>query len=201
VSDDSILKENENYRVRLVCDEYAEKPHDDCSAPVLRIEPARAEHVDDGGRPHYSDDAVEDAVNRWGGPDSDGWKYVEKFLRAYLGVTRIDTYYSGNYWYAAYDSADWREYTGVPAGSAENFLAEWRAWIEGEVYGYVVERKVHVEQTRAVSVSGDLVREEESEYDEWEETDSCWGYYGYEWAKQNALEAFNGCTADGKDEG
>lgn len=45
---------------------------------------------------------------------------------------------------------------------------EYRAWAEGDVYGYVVERIVTVH-----SASGDVCH-----YGDWEEVESCWGFYG-----------------------
>lgn len=53
---------------------------------------------------------------------------------------------------------------------------ELEAWAEGEVYGFVVEdcikSKVHKEYTNVDK------EDEDYEEEEWEETDSCWGFYG-----------------------
>ena len=53
---------------------------------------------------------------------------------------------------------------------------ELEAWAEGEVYGFVVEdcikSKIHKEYT---NVDKD---DEDYEEEEWEESDSCWGFYG-----------------------
>ena len=53
---------------------------------------------------------------------------------------------------------------------------ELEVWAEGEVYGFVVEdcikSKVHKEYTNVDK------EDEDYEEEEWEESDSCWGYYG-----------------------
>lgn len=53
---------------------------------------------------------------------------------------------------------------------------EIEAWADNEVYGFVVENrieyKLHKEYTNIKREAEDSVEEE------WEETDSCWGYYG-----------------------
>lgn len=58
----------------------------------------------------------------------------------------------------------------------EFLLGELEAWSKNEVYGFVVEdcikRKVHKEYTNVEREAEDSVEEE------WEEKDSCWGYYG-----------------------
>lgn len=58
----------------------------------------------------------------------------------------------------------------------EFLLDELKAWGDNEVYGFVVEdcikSKVHKEYT---NVDKD---DEDYEEEEWEESDSCWGYYG-----------------------
>lgn len=51
-------------------------------------------------------------------------------------------------------------------------------WIWGDVYGYIVEEKKHF---RKFYDDGD-----ETEDDEWEETDSCWGFYGRD-AEENGM--------------
>jgi hypothetical protein len=58
-------------------------------------------------------------------------------------------------------------------------LNEWRAYVEGDVWGYVVERKVDLSMTDC-----DVI-------ESWEEVDSCWGFYGEEWAEQAAVEALD----------
>lgn len=55
-------------------------------------------------------------------------------------------------------------------------------WMNGEVYGWIVEEKVH--GTRVYD-SGKA----SEEFDEWDEVDSCWGCLGYDYAQEAAKEA------------
>lgn len=172
--------EDERFRVRLVLDEYPSEPYDDGASPLLRIETRggghRAEHVQVGSRPAEADDYIEAAVHHWGTcPADSDWKLFEKYLRAFHGVTQVETWHSGSFWYVTYDSAAWREYVGAPAGSAD--MSEYRAWCEGDVWGWVTEKLVtwHTDEPGF----GDENR--------WEDTDSCWGYYGSDGANGRYL--------------
>jgi hypothetical protein len=175
-----------NYRVQLVIDEAAGEPYDDGGAPIMRLEYQggywHAEHVDSGGRPHDGDGRIEEAAQRWG-TDFD---LLEKYLRAYHGTTKLQTWHSGDYWYLAYDTAPWRDYTGARADliAGEDLMAEYRAYAEGDVWGYVVERQVtwHADDY--------------DDRDSWEPVDSCWGFYGHDYARQSALEALASATGN-----
>jgi hypothetical protein len=179
MSFEEVIKEQGDYRVILIADEYPDEPYDDGQSPLLRIGPGgRSEHVQVGGRPTEADEYIEAAVQRWGGPNSGDWNLVEKYLRAFHGVTQIETYYSGNYWYATYDSAEWRSYTGTEPGSAS--MAEYKAWIVGDVWSYAIQKRVP------------WATEDDDYADRstWEDVDSCSGLYGHQWAEQAAREAF-----------
>ena len=53
---------------------------------------------------------------------------------------------------------------------------ELEAWAEGEVYGFVVEDAVRIQGIKTY-YNGE--REDEPYIDtQWEESDSCWGFYG-----------------------
>ena len=209
-SDPNVIEETEDLRVKLKIDMDADQPYDDGSPPIVRIDARRfetsrystgsyVEHIDTSGRNKRADGGVEAAIERWGTPSSDDWDKVEIYLRAWHGVTKIDTYRSDDYWYIAYDSADWREYVGFGAYTekpmpyaAEDFLGELKAWINGETYGYILERRVHVYQDqRRHSAVEPYFETAESEYDDWEEIESCWGFYGYEYAEEEAKMAFD----------
>lgn len=162
-----VLETRGNFRVRLVADEYADEPYDDGASPLMRLDYRggdwRADHVMTGTRPQDCDADIEAAAQRWG-TDFD---LLEKYLRAYHGVTKIERWHSGNYWYVTYDDAAWRAWAGAPEGSAD--MSEYRAWCEGDVWGYVVEKQV----TWTADDPGYEDR------DEWEDAgESCWGFYG-----------------------
>lgn len=158
------------FRVKLVLDEYPDEPYDDGQSPLLRIDTHgyghRGEHIMATGRPLDDDDAVENAIHHWATcPADSDWQLFEKYLRAYFGVTTIETWHSGSYWYVTYDPARWREWAGTPEGSVD--MSEYRAWCEGDVWGWVVEKNVtwHTEDDFPDMAT-------------WEHVDSCWGYYG-----------------------
>jgi hypothetical protein len=190
-----IIKEDNGWRVRLVTEEYPDEPYDDGQSPLLRIDRGyaysnrSAEHVMATGRPTGDDSRIEEAAVRWAGEPVK----LEKYLRAYYGATQVVWYgpnQSTDYTYVTYDTAAWREYAGMSLPLPENAVSlnEYRAYLEGHVYYYVVEQKV---TWRAVNpVSDDPDYAEYPDRESWEETDSCGGYYGYEYARQCALEAF-----------
>ena len=67
-------------------------------------------------------------------------------------------------------------WNGKSLKEIEYLLDELKAWSEGEVFGFVVEDCIKsVVNKRYTNVNKD---DEEYEEVEWEETDSCWGYYG-----------------------
>jgi hypothetical protein len=181
------------FRVKLVLDECADEPYDDGQSPLMRIDTGYygnvrdINHVMATGRPTNSDERIEEAARRWGGPNSDDFRYFEKYLRAYYGTREIETWSSGSYWYITYDTSAWRKYIGYPDGEKNRGMPdhlvnmdEYRAWCEGECYGYVIEKNT-------------LWRKDENPdetMESWEDVDSCWGFYG-EYSREAALEAFN----------
>ena len=90
--------------------------------------------------------------------DSEGlcWLEKEEFLK-----------------YSGCDEKYWKNKTLT---EIEWLTDELHAWGDGDVYGFVVENrieyKVHKEYTNIEREAEDSVEEE------WEEKDSCWGYYG-----------------------
>lgn len=187
---EEILETSEDgrFRVKLVLDEYPDEPYDDGQSPLLQIDTHgydhQATHVMATGRPLDDDDAVEYAVRHWQTcPADSSWRLFEKYLRAFFGVTTIETWYSGLYWYVTYDPARWREHTGAPEGSVD--MSEWRAYCEGDVWGYVVQKRVtwHTDDPGY------------DDEDRWEDTEeSCWGFYGSDgengkYLRESALEA------------
>lgn len=183
MSHEEILETSEDgrFRVKLVLDEWPDEPYDDGQSPLIRIERTsygiRAEHIMATGRPLDDDEHVEEAIARWGTPSSPDWRLVEKYLRAFHGVTKIETWYSGSYWYVTYDPARWREHVGAPEGSVD--MSEWRAYVEGDVWGWVVEKSV----TWHTDDPG------HDDKDEWEHVDSCGGYYGSNGANGDYLKS------------
>lgn len=184
-----VLETRGRLRVRIEIEEGPPEPYDDMQSPLLRIDPQayRVEHIQAGSRPAADDERIEEAVRHWATTPSDSdWALFEKYLRAYYGVTQIVTYWSESYWYVTYDSKAWRDAVGAPEGGAS--LDEYRAWCEGEVYGWVIEKRV---TWRAVDpVTDDPDYSEYPDRDTWEPADNCGTFYGDKWAKEAAMDAF-----------
>jgi hypothetical protein len=183
---DDILEENENYRVRILPDQDPMEP--EVMVPMLRFDRGGAEHIDNRDRPTDNDSDIENAAVNWGSPGSSDFFKFEKYLRAFFGTTAIESYYSGSYWYVAYDTAAWREHTGVTDGPAavNAWLNEWKSYVEGEVYFYVVEEKAS--ETTTTTFRGG--RTETNTTEVWETVDSCGGFIGWDYAVREAREAF-----------
>jgi hypothetical protein len=189
-----VVETRGDWRVVLHIDEEMPEPYDDGQSPLLRLDKnhyrsgrANATHVMATGRPTTDDARIEEAAERW----ASELELFEKYLRAFRGATQIVRWDSDDYTYITYDTPAWRKYTGfdgviapldgLPEGSIN--LDEYRAWCEGEVYCYVVEKRVHW--------TTDDEEIKDSERDEWEHVDSCAGYYGAEYAEQSAKEALD----------
>lgn len=91
-------------------------------------------------------------------PDGIAWLEKDEFLK-YSGLTED-------------------KWNGKSLREIEWLLDELEAWSEGEVYGYEVEHK------KAVKVTEEYEDGTKNEYErvDWEETDSCYGFYG-KWNK------------------
>jgi hypothetical protein len=91
--------------------------------------------------------------------------------------------------YLAFDSADMRKTWGCADDYAEAALgtaSEWQAYIDGDVYGIAVERRVTISSTTTFQGESVPMPDVES----WEEVDdsACWGYYGETYATEAAIE-------------
>ena len=142
----------------------------------------KAEHVMATGRPLYDDERIEEAAQRWGSPSGNDFRLFEKYLRAYHGTTEIETWHSGSYWYVTYDTAAWRAYAELdqPGAAGHIDMDEYKAWCEGDCWGYAVERNVTWQRT---DDPGQTMQT-------WETEDSCWGFYGSDYVRQEALAAY-----------
>lgn len=124
---------------------------------------------------------------------SRAWAYYrdaekfERWLRICHEVPAVESWSDryGNWWFAI---ATPKWVTEALGGIEAHTVGELKVaaqfvqdWAEGNVYGYEVERK---RTGQKVYDDGITI-----EFSEWDEVDSCWGYVGDEWAKENALEA------------
>lgn len=92
----------------------------------------------------------------------------------------------------AYINPDAETWEGIePEKIIAGFVETLGQWMNGEVYGYVVERIAEYALVRRDS-SGQAEVDLEVTHEEWEDDPDdygCWGLIGYEWAEQAAKEA------------
>lgn len=189
-----VRTETGDFRVHLYVDEDAGPLDDqgDFLPFVAQVESSWAHHRGYAAAGNQWSDGIDAAdISR-------AWAYyrdaekVERWLRICHGVVGIETWSDryGNWWFAIATDKWVRESVGDPERVAEvlahtaQFVQD---WAEGNVYGWEVERK----QTGSIRKTFDNPARGTylDRFEEWEEVDSCWGYVGDEWAKENALEA------------
>lgn len=196
-----IVEENDNYRARLEHDDSGEKPYDEGGVPIVSRE----------FRGSYFE-AVNDQADEYTGLINALWDRfdedtMERFLRIFLDSKSVIIDSSENCRYIAFDTAAWRETHGLtdehmercdidPSGLAKGTMDEYLAWANGEIYGYIVEKKYST-----ITNYIDPVTEETTNIladEEWLEVPdgSCWGYYGRDWAEQAAKEALKEAMDD-----
>jgi hypothetical protein len=181
---DNVLVQEGDLRVRLVRDDYPEMPYDDGGSPIVRVEKARGRvsQVEEITSYQVSDAALT-ILRDYADGDLD-WDEMVALLRRDVGATRAEVIsHPADYRseYVTFDPADWREKVGAPEGSVS--LADWEAYLDGEVYGYVIEERVIWKRTDS---DGTVIQERET----WEHVDSCFGHYGARYAEEAAREAF-----------
>ncbi len=199
-----IVKENDSYRVRLEYDDSGEKPYDEGAVPILSREFGRYsnrwEAVNEQGKDFES--IISELYNRFDNEE----EVIERFLKIFHGAYSVEWSSSQDNRYLAFDTAAWREHVGLSdewldrdsdikqdrSKLAVGSLSEIMAWANGEVYGWIVERKLATYTTYKDPTTGETVRETESE--DWEIMDSCWGFYGDEYAREAATEEFDRVT-------
>lgn len=176
---EEIIEQSENYRVKLVIEDAPEDPRKAHDHIVSVVTVPDRKYI---------------VVDQDGGPLSDQWdrlmeKYewstavdmFERWARIFQGaVTLLDTPNEGAnaVWYITAEVA-LREGITDSMAALKAERDEYRAWAGGDVWGYVIERRV-----TWVRRDGDDTMET------WEHEDSCWGYYGYEYAESCAREEF-----------
>lgn len=171
------LDEFPHYRARIVTDDYSDAPYDDGSSPVIRLEYRSgwtAEQVTEITS-HVVAPEILTAAAHFG---SEADKF-ERYLRLFHGTTEVQ-WFSGidrDADYVTFDTKVWREEMGltdehIAAHPEHDFrLAsadEYRAYLEGDAYGIIVEQEVAVAN----------IGETDEDTDVWEEGDSLWGFYG-----------------------
>ena len=200
MSDDAgVVEERDGYRVRLELDDSPEQPYDDGAVPILTVERYRQVEAFNPQAEEYVH-AVTEILDRH------DWDTLERFVKIFYGAVKMQRWYSSGMegHYVAFDTAAWREKVGAPETlKDEDYLSETRAWAEGDVYGYIVEKNLHYTKTYAedpsyneegdewveVQETGYVFNKAHNGYDAIKMGVSCWGFYGREYAEQAAREA------------
>lgn len=196
-----IVKEEGDLRVKIVLDEYPDQPHDDGGCPVLRIDwrfgdvehTGYGDHYDPGFRPA---DALGYFISQF--DVTQGIEVFERYVRVFHEGSVVE--YGGGArgtTYVAFTTRTLARAWGVPDDQPvpDVEISEWEAYLEGDVWGYVVEKKVTWQR---LDSNGEPVFSVSPCFIEtWEELDSCWGFYGEEYAVQAAEEALEWHVEDG----
>ena len=177
------------FRALIVQDDDAHEPYFYAGCPIIRIEGYRVEMTSYGA-------GQDDGLSR-------GADEVFSYFRDQLGsMEAIDTferylhiYHDGNITehssdgvtYVAYVTRTLWESWGNTGEVGKADLDEWRAYVEGDTYGVMVEVKPTVDvdddDGRTDPYSGDV------SHDGWTETDgTCWGFYGQSYAEESARD-------------
>ena len=90
--------------------------------------------------------------------------------------------------------------------AAEGLIETWNQYLSGEVYGYIIEKPnttylISKEKFDRLKFENDLatLEQEFDIEDEWEEVDSCWGYYGQDAAIDEAKSVIDSLTKNEKE--
>lgn len=166
------------FRVRLVPDECAQNPRLDFDhlAHVITIDTHLGQYAPidkDGGPLAEAWDRV--SWNRWQGIET-----FTRWARIFHNAIVIESRPARgpvSLWYLLREDAE--DLGMLPEAYLDAERAEYEAWAEGDVYGYIVEE----------AVDWLRVDDEGESMSTWEEVDSCWGHYGYEWAASAARHA------------
>jgi hypothetical protein len=191
-----VLATRGDLRVRLVLDDCADEPYDGGRSPILRLYPLRswggwrAEYIDSiGAYTPAAADHIMTAAQKWAAdPD-----LFERYLRMFHGTTTVQWYDGrrggGDFVYVTFDTADWRAHYDLSDHIAALVdLSDWRAYCEGDVYGYIVEQRATWQRTNP---AGEVVDTRET----WEPVDSYWGFYGHQYAETAGRSAFDAMTS------
>jgi hypothetical protein len=165
------------WRARVLHDEYAGEPDGDALAPALVTAARTTPYLAKGVSVPQADTVI---LTAW---QSLGLDLFARYLRMFHGVTAI-TVSSNQYtdvW--CFDTADFRRHVGITTTPTDlaGERAEWQAWLEGEVYGVIVERRRAGTTTWDDGGTTTVV-------EQWLEVESVWGFYGRTYAMAEAAD-------------
>jgi hypothetical protein len=171
------------WRARLACEEYADEPDGDALAPALVTTALSKPYLAKGV---YVPQAAAAILAAWQHLDRD---LFGRYLRMFHGVTTIVVATNGQTDVLIFDTADFRRHVGMTATPADltGERDEWQAWLDGEVYGVIIERR----RTGTTTWDDNTI----TAVERWQEVESVWGMYGRTHAVEEAVELLSGCAA------
>lgn len=186
--------ENGRYRVRLVLqrDSEAFNPRTNQDNLTHVITPAQQRYID---------------VDKNGGPLQYGWDYFStrpdsekhfiRWARMVHGAVVVEDRPHEGAWALWYMTPEQIAEAGTaPEEVIAAEIKEYRAWAEGEVYSWIIEKAVEWVPKEGQVEDGDGTPDEMTT---WEHVDSCGGYIGHEDAAQVAKEEFAAYRAGGEE--
>jgi hypothetical protein len=163
------------WRARLIVEDDAGEPWGDALAPALLI--------GRDGSPRVAADVYQD---RHAARITHAWQHFNnhdmfaRYLRLFHGSTTVVTAASGDTTVLTYDTSRYREHIGITgAADLTGDRDEWQSWLDGDVYGVIVEHPTHPRP---------CVHCRHQPEPGWVEVDACWGFYGRRYAAQQALQ-------------
>lgn len=156
----------DGYRVTIHSDDDPANPRENNDAPVHVLTVPDRDYVDVDADPGPWGECwrrLLGAGRYW----SEAIEIMERYARIYGGFTYEHCPHRGarSLWYiTATDAAEF----GDPDAALKAYAAEYEAWAEGHVYGYVIEQAVN--WNRRDDPEQTMVT--------WEQVGSCWGFYG-----------------------
>ena len=181
-----------NYRAEVVDDSYAYAPTNCGLAPTLRYESYNDASPFDNDNTMTAEIAqhaidMADALRKFTDSYGEPLETFKRYLHIFHGVEYRHIWeIEGGYRDASYISwatPGWIEACGITdldRLAGENMLEEVESWRNGEVYGVIISERV----TYVRTVDGQPIMS--AEHIEWEEVDSCYGFYGSDYAEDSA---------------
>jgi hypothetical protein len=183
---DTITRDDRpGWRARIEYDPCAEPPFDDYAAHVVSLDDGTTE-------PGYVNASrIREAWEHYRHGPGDAYELLTRYLGMWHGATHVEFVTPPEGYWIVFDSPERREEWGcaperVPS-NVEGTAEEWRAYVVGEVYGVIVERH----RTGTIAWNDGTTDELEN----WGHVDSCWGFYGAEYAKQEARRMLDEASA------
>lgn len=206
MSDSEVLEVRDDLRVRLFLEDSPEVPYNEGGSPILEF-PYPHSRSSRSSRfaptflagtgfvlPDNSDSILAAAQSvAYNGND---FEKFERYLRMFHGTKVIKWYESRDSRYVTFDTASWREHHGITDEAIKPVidqdylnsvnLDEWQAYVEGDVWGYIVEERNNWLRVSPLNASNGTTPDM---METWEKVEATWGFYGRKYAEEAAREA------------